>query len=121
MRNRLGFQKRQMPTVDHAFEERKQSIRKRIKRQRELLKKISEAHQAKFPDLDIYEPGSEEWAQMQLFVPKLTCGVDIVKARRSVLFGKGVCHMAHTGGDNFRVSKLRGLLAARRHWAEHAK
>ena len=119
MRNRLGLAKRRMPTVDHAFEERKRLIRKRIKRQIELLNKISEAHRAKFPNLDIYEPGSEEWAQMQLFVPKLTCGVDIVNARRSVIFGKEVCHMAHAGGDNLRVSKLRGLLAACRHWAKH--
>ena len=116
-RNRIGLAKRRMPTVDHTFEDRKQAIQKRINRQIMLLNTVSAAHRAKFPNLDIYEPGSQEWALMELFDPKPTWGVDIVWAQYSIVYGKGVAHMAIGMGDPPRLSRLRGLLAAHCHWA----
>ena len=82
-----------------------------------LLNTVSAAHRAKFPNLDIYEPGSQEWALMELFDPKPTRGIDIVQARCSIVYGKGVTYMAIGMGDPPRLLRIRGLLAARRHWA----
>ena len=47
-----------MITVDYTFEDRKEAIRKQIDSQTMLLNMVSAAHRAKFPNLDIYKPGS---------------------------------------------------------------
>ena len=105
-RNCLGLAKRRMPTVDHTFEDRKQAIRKQIDCQTRLLNTVSAAHRDKFPNLDIYEAGSQEWALMELFDPKPTRGIDIVWARCSIVYGKGVTHIAICMGDPPRLLRL---------------
>jgi hypothetical protein len=80
-RNLAGFAKRVMPRKDEAFEERKMKVRKRIKRQKKVLRELKRKQREKFPNVDIYDSDSPMWDYMMELDPPPANGREMVVAR----------------------------------------
>lgn len=117
VRNAAGVAKRRLPTKDHTFEERKGRIRRRIRRQQQLLLNMKRAHKEKCPGAPIVDSEEEEFCYTRFLKnPVPTTGAQLVKARSVIHPGRRATNCNIYSGATRVVSKMRGIYAAQFFW-----
>ena len=119
VRNAAGVAARRMPTKDHTFEERKYRIRKRIRRQEELLRKVEASHREKFPNVGIIDSTHEDYCYIRMLtnpVPKT--GAQLILARQVIPTGRRAMRLSLALRAPRLRSKLRGIRAAQFQWEQ---
>ena len=117
VRNAVGVAAHRMPSKDHTFEERKFRIRKRIRRQEELLRNVEAAHIEKFPNVGIIDSTREDYCYIRMLtnpVPKT--GAQLILARQVVPVGRRARRLSLAMRAPPLRSKLRGIRAAQTEW-----
>ena len=90
-RSLAGKAKRTFLKRDEAFENRKLRVRKRIQRQKKVLRLFKEEHKRKLLNTGIIDSEDEEWDYLAALRPKIRDGEEMIAARPALDAGVVAC------------------------------
>ena len=86
-RTLAGKVKRTFPRKNEAFENTKSRVRKRIRRQKKVLRLLKAEHKRKFPNENIIDSEDEEWEYLVALRYKVKDGAEMIAARPAAIVG----------------------------------
>ena len=83
--------KKTSPKRDEAFENRKLRVRKRIRRQKKVLRLLKQEHKRKFPNTGIIDSEDKEWDYVAALCLKIRDSEEMIAARPALDAGVVAC------------------------------